>query len=60
MIDSVPEQISDKTLSIIKTATAEDHALQIVQRCITNRWPEHRHRVAPEARPYYNVSDELS
>ena len=60
MIDSVPEQISDKTLSIIKTATAEDHALQIVQHYIANGWPEHRHRVAPEARPYYNVSDELS
>lgn len=60
MIDSVPEQISDKMLSIIKTATAEDHALQIVQRYITNGWPEHRHCVAPEAQPYYNVSDELS
>ncbi|XP_072021728.1 uncharacterized protein [Amphiura filiformis] len=51
---------SQSTRKELQDATAQDTELSHVIRYIQHGWPEKPHECTPEARPYFNIRDELS
>ena len=56
---SVVVQASSSKLDEIKLATQNDPELKAVKHYIMNGWPQARHCVDVEARPYWTLQDEL-
>lgn len=52
--------ISAARLDDITAHSESDESFRVLTRVIRQGWPETRNEVPPEARPYFNVRDELS
>ena len=50
----------DHRLDIIRSATVADQEMKILSNVIMAGWPNDRHDVPPEARPYFDYRDELT
>ena len=50
----------DHRLDIIRSATVADQEMKILSTVIMAGWPNDRHDVPPEAKPYFDYSDELT
>ena len=50
----------DHRLDIIRSATLADQEMKILSNVIVAGWPNDRHDVPPEARPYFDYRDELT
>lgn len=56
--DYIP--IEESRISELRAATREDHTMQQLQRVILRGWPDDKHLVTPEVRPYFSFRNEMT
>ena len=52
--------VTEKTLSELQTATAQDHTLTKVIQYVQHGWPEKYQQCEPDVKPYFLIRDELA
>ena len=52
--------IKEERIAELKAATLVDHSMQRLQNVILKGWPEEKHLLDPEVRPYFNFQNEMT